>query len=485
MEAQQVPHSNAAEMSVLGAMMLDPDLLGQYASTLPEDLFYFANHKTLYRCFQRLWGEGKTLDAVLVADDLKTHGELDHVGGLGYIQTIMETGSVIEDPGPHLDLLRDKYAMREVIRIGEGMVKSATSNKFKPQDIVDRALTRLTSVVVHTSHDHKLKSREDFIQNELERMDREADQGASLPYEKIRRYTGDLIPGDAVAIPGYSNSGKTLFVSNLARHWALNHVPAIWFPTESQEKFLGRVAAGHARIPQMFPERDTWHLATEEQREAFQFALQDLATCPWQIVPQRRITVEEIIAQTSVRRREYDGMPVVVVVDHMHRLNYGGINPAFAVPEATQRLRDWAGEDRHGGIILVMLYQPKKPEVDVNVYKAVSGYGISGSGLTMAELDIILSPHRRWVKTAPDAATNPLARTPWGTPKCLYKEGHPMWAKPESDNAKVDDEHVYVKIAKRRTGGEGPNVILNVESPSGYIYQVDAHEDSYRLHVQA
>lgn len=484
MEAQ-IPNSNTAEMSVLGAMMLDPDLLGQYASTLPEDLFYFDNHKTLFRCFCRLWKEGKTLDAVIVSDDLKTQGELDRVGGLGYVQKVMETGGVVEDTGPHLDLLRDKYAMREVIRIGEGMMKSAALNKHKPQAIVDRALARLTSVIVHTSYDTRLKTRSDFVQNELERMDQEPDQGASLPFEKIRRYTGDLIPGDAVAIPGYSNSGKTLFVSNLARHWALSQTPAIWFPTESQEKFLGRVAAGHARIPQMFPERDAWHLATQDQREAFQFALRDLEPCPWQIVPQRRISVEEIIAQTAVRRREYDGLPVVVVVDHMHRLNYGGINPAFAVPEATQRLRDWAGEDRHGGIILVLLYQPKKPEIEINVYKAVTGYGISGSGLTMAELDIILSPHRRWVKTALDHAINPLARTPWGTPKCLYKNGHPDFAKPESENAKVDDEHVYVKIAKRRTGGEGPTIMLNIESPSGYIYQVDAHEEEYRLHVHA
>jgi replicative DNA helicase len=470
-------------MSVLGAALLDPDTMALLAGEESEHLFYFATHRTLHRSFLRLWKAGKPLDALVVSEDLKKHRELDQIGGLAYLRTLMETGAAAPDIQPHLTLLREKHAMREVIRIGEGMMKAALADKHTPTQIVDRALTRLTSVIVRVQPGQTMNTRKEFVAHELDRMDRKPDSGAPLPYAKLAQFTGDLIPGDAVAIPGYSNSGKTLFVSNLARHWAIKQVPAIWFPTESQEKFLGRVAASHARIPQKFPERDAWHEATPEQRESFEFALRDLEHCPWDIVPQRRISVEEIIAQTTVRRRQYDGLPVVVVVDHMHRLNYGGVNPAFAVPEATQRLRDWAGEDRHGGIILVLLYQPKKPDIDINVYKPVTGYGISGSGLTMAELDIILSPYRRWVKVSPEAEANPLHRTAWGTPRCLFKNGHPEFAKPESEGAKVDDEHVYVKISKRRTGGEGPTVMLNIDAPSGYIYQLEAHDEDGGLRV--
>lgn len=472
--------SSAAEMSVLGSAMLDADVLADLASTATEEMFYFTPNKILLRCFRRLWSEGKSLDALLILEDLKENGELEEVGGIAYLHEVMDTAVPRDEVHSHLQIVREKFAIREVLQIAEGMSKAVEAGK-RPGKIVARALTRLTSVIDLSQPQQRLKTREDFVAHELARMDKPQGSGISLPFEKISRFTGDLIPGDAVAIPGYSNSGKTLFAANLARHWAISHFPSIWFPTESQEKFLGRVAACHARVPQRYPERDAWHEASPDHREAFEFALRDLKSCPWEIVPQRRISTDEIIAQATVRRRQYDGLPVVIVVDHMHRLNYGNRQMSFAVSEDTQRLRDWAGEDRHGGIILVLLYQPKKPEVDINVYKPVLGYGISGTGQVMAELDLIVSPYRRWVKTSPEADNNPLHRTPWGTARCLYKGNFPEYTKPESENSKVDDEHVYVKIGKRRTGGEGPTVILNIDAPSGYIYQIESHDAPGKL----
>lgn len=481
MTQAQVPQSYPAEKAVLGAMMVNADVLAKMAATLTEELFYFASSKVLFRIFVDLHQAKRFPDAILVMKELRSRGESERAGGEQTVREILDEIAGMQglDVTPHVETLREQYALREALRIGEGMVKAVKDGKLGPKKILDLASVRLTETLSRVIVRER-KTRHDFVAEELAAMNEEAPQGAPIPYNKIRNLTGDLIPGDAVAIPGYSNAGKTLFVANLAKHWAVKQLPAIWFPTESQRKFLSRVGCIHAHIPQRIPERNLWSIATEDQREAYEFAMQDLASCPWDIVPQRSISIEEIIAEASERRRQYDGMPVIVVVDHMHRLNYGGINPAFGVGDGTVRLRNWAGDDRYGGIILVMLYQPKKPDVDVNVYKPVSGYGISGSGQVMAELDIIYSPYRRWVKVEEDSETNPYHRTPWGTPKSLLKNGHPVAAKPESEGAKLDDEHVYVKISKQRTGGEGPTCFLHIDAPSGYIYQLEAHNDEHR-----
>jgi replicative DNA helicase len=474
-------HSNSAEMAVLGSALVDEVMLSIVAGATPEEWFYFPQNRALLKCLKRMWDAGRPIDAASVAEHLSDSGLAEEVGGLAHVEKVIAMGTTEESFRAHLASLADKHAAREVSRIGEGMVRATLEGKHRPQAIIERALSRLSTISSSMNARRGMNTRGDFIANERANMHRGPDEGIPMPYEKISQFTGDLVPGDAVGIPGYSNSGKTLFVANLARFWAINDHPSIWFPTESQERFLSRVAAAHARIPQAYPERNSWHQAQPSEREAYEAALTDLSECPWDIVPQRMITPQEIIAQATVRRREYDGRPVIVVIDHMHRLNYGGANPAFAVPQATQDLRNWAGDDRHGGIVLVMLYQPRKPEIDVSVYKPVSGYGISGSGLTMAELDLIISPYRRWVKTSPEWQHNPYHRTPWGTARGLStNSGHPDFAKPESDGAKVDDEHVYLKIGKRRTGGEGPTLMLNIDAPSGHIYQLEAHGTAFR-----
>jgi replicative DNA helicase len=473
-------YSNSAEMAVLGTALQDDAAWSVVTGSLPEELFYFPQNRALLKAFKRMAEAGVAVDGVSLMGHLIETAAMAEVGGSAHIEAVLALSSREDAFQSHLSKLAEKYAAREVAKVGEGILKAITG-KHKPQAIIERAVARLSAVASLATSRQGMSTREEFIANERANMDRGPDTGVPMPYEKVSQFTGDLVPGDAVGVPGYSNSGKTLFVANLARYWAIRGYPSIWFPTESQEKFLSRVAAAHARIPQIYPERNAWHQASPSERAAYESALDDLSQCPWGIVPQRMITPQEIIAQANARRREYDGQPVIVVVDHMHRLNYGGENPAFAVPKATQDLRNWAGDDRHGGIILVMLYQPKKPDLDVSVYKPVSGYGISGSGLTMAELDLIISPYRRWVKTSSEWKHNPYHRTAWGTARGLtLNDGRPDFAKPEADDAKVDDEHVYLKIGKRRTGGEGPTVMLNIDAPSGHIYQLEAYVGAAR-----
>jgi hypothetical protein len=117
-----------------------------------------------------------------------------------------------------------------------------------------------------------------------------------------------------------------------------------------------------------------------------------------------------------------------------------------------------------------MLFQPRKPAAGTTQYGPIAGHQIRGHSSIWNELDVHISPFRMWVKT-----NEQLGRTHWGTVACDYEQGKPMpkLAKPESDGAKLDDEHVYIKIDKRRVGGEGPTVMLHFDAPSGAVYELD------------
>jgi replicative DNA helicase len=360
---------------------------------------------------------------------------------------------------------RQAVALQSLADEAKGLIGKGEGSAHK---IMDKTISALIDIHHNSSSTARPQTRADLTSSELSSIEVVGSTGIPMPYQKLHTNLGPLIAGDLVGISGYSNSGKSTFLSNLWREWALMDVPMIVFPTEMREGWLRRGYASHSRIPQMIAERRQWDISTVEQRAAYSLAVSELGKAPWEMVNQPRITPKEIIARATVLRRKYSGRKVVIMVDHMHRLDYGGHEPDFMVGDATQRLRDWAGEDQEGGIILILLYQPRKPSDEIELYKPVMGHQIRGKSSVWNELDIHLSPYRRWVKCDQTG----YHKTPWGSPSGLFSEkGLPDFCAPNEAGGKLDDQHVYVKIDKRRVGGEGPTVILDIEAPSGYTYE--------------
>lgn len=475
------PCSPEAEMAVLGGMLIDREAAALAAAELEPEEFYVSPHRLLFKNLKAMVQRDEALDEITVSAQLRETEDFDSVGGVGFLASLLDSVPTAANVAYHISVVKDRYAKRSLLQVAAKIIDSVEGAKWSAPKIVESALLRLGEITPQVRQ--RILTRQQIVSAERERMHAPFDPSTRVgfPFAKLNDYVGLLVPGDTVGIAGYMNSGKTQFTAALVRHWAISDIPCRWYPTESAERFFSRVASAHARVDQRYAERDLWHLASDEEKEAYDFALADLESMPWELNPQLDISPEEIIADATLwlKRVGVDpatGLPrpTVLVVDHMHRLNYGpGVEPAIAVRAATKQLRNWA---KAHGVILILIYQPKKPPVNVQVYKPVMGYQISGD--VAHELDIILSPYRRWVKVEPAWRTNPLLRTPWGTPRCLLVDGHPKPCKPEAEDGKVDDEHMYVKIPKRRTGGEGPTLVFQIEAPSGFIYQVTSTREA-------
>lgn len=347
--------------------------------------------------------------------------------------------------------------------------KAIASTNGKARKVAERLSTALLDLFADSGEHGRPHDLESMLANELELMSREEEPGIALPFSKLEDACGPWLPGDVVGLSAYSNGGKSTFAANLAAGWCRRGVPVIAFPTEMRELWLARLLAAEARVPQRIAEKRRWKRASAEDRVAYEAAIERVRNWPLQVVNRPDISAAEIIAATRVLRRQWAGRTVVVVVDHMHRLNYGKETSNEAVGQATKALKNFAGVDADG-LILLLLFQPRKPGVDV--YRPIAGHEIRGDSAVWNEIDVHLSPFRAWVKTDPHRTTR------WGTPAAMYDhDWRPKITKPESEGSKLTDEHVFVKIDKQRVGGEGPTVWLDFEGPTGRMMEI---EDRYR-----
>ena len=72
-----VPHSLEAERSVLGAVLIDNDLLNRVVPVVTSDDFFRESHAWTYEACLALWERSEVVNQVTVAHELDRRGHLE------------------------------------------------------------------------------------------------------------------------------------------------------------------------------------------------------------------------------------------------------------------------------------------------------------------------------------------------------------------------------------------------------------------------
>ena len=79
---ETLPHSDEAERSVLGAVLLDNRQIHKAQELLTYEAFYAERHRRIFRAIEELAETGTALDLVTLRDVLERSGSLDASGGV-------------------------------------------------------------------------------------------------------------------------------------------------------------------------------------------------------------------------------------------------------------------------------------------------------------------------------------------------------------------------------------------------------------------
>lgn len=120
-----LPHSEEAERAVLGALLLEPELLAGVRGRLcPED-FYLHRHVILYRALLAVTDGGATPDLLTIQAYLSQAGDLAEVGGVGYLAQLDLDLPDIGRTGEYAGLVVERSCRRRLIQAAGGAIRSA------------------------------------------------------------------------------------------------------------------------------------------------------------------------------------------------------------------------------------------------------------------------------------------------------------------------------------------------------------------------
>ncbi len=221
---QALPHSLEAERSVLGLILVAPDLMNQAmgagATGLQPRDFYRSGHRHIFGAMQELFERGIAIDPVTVKDWLETRGQLAEAGGLEYLMQLMDGMPRLDHLGAYADLVREKSLQRSLFDAGQEIARAALAGGEASQALLNDAERRIFEAGgAHLTRDYK--SLEEVGREMAEvilRVKRGEPMAAGVPtgFTRFDEMTTGLQPGQLWVLAARPGVGKTSFALTLA-----------------------------------------------------------------------------------------------------------------------------------------------------------------------------------------------------------------------------------------------------------------------------
>ena len=253
---RQPPQDNAAEMSVLGGMLLSKDAIADVLERLRPGDFYKPAHQNVYDAILDLYGRGEPADAVTVSAELDRRGLLRRIGGAPYLHTLISTVPTAANAGYYAGIVAEKALLRRLVEAGTRVVQYgyAGAEGADVTEIVDRAQAEIYDVTEgRTSED--FVPLEQLLQPTMDEIDAIASNGGlarGVPtgFTDLDEVTNGLHPGQMIVIAARPGMGKSTLGLDFLRSCSIKHqMASVIFSLEmSKSEIVMRLLSAEARI---------------------------------------------------------------------------------------------------------------------------------------------------------------------------------------------------------------------------------------------
>ncbi|HWI63853.1 MAG TPA: replicative DNA helicase [Symbiobacteriaceae bacterium] len=252
--SERVPPQNLeAEQSVLGAMLIDRDAVVAVTNLLVPEDFYADKHQALYESIYAIFGRGEPVDLITVQDELKKRGQLDDVGGLTYLTTLVNLVPSTANVSQYATIVQQKASLRRLQTVARKIVDEcyATEDIEATMQEAEKAVFSVTQKRSAKGYIHikdALVSAYGHLEHLFSAKGRTT--GVTTGFRDLDQMTSGLQPSDMIIIAARPSVGKTAFTLNVARNAAiLGGAKVMFFSLEmGAEQLALRLLAAEAAV---------------------------------------------------------------------------------------------------------------------------------------------------------------------------------------------------------------------------------------------
>jgi len=340
------PHSDEAEQSVLGALLIDKDAVVEVAEFLRKESFYQEKNGIIFEAIRDLYDEREPVDVVTVAEKLRSKKALKKVGGAGYLSELVNRVPTSAHALNYAKIIRNLGTKRELIAQASRLVEDSFDEKAPLDQLLDNAEKGIFSL----SQQHLTRNFihiKDALAESFDRLDELHKQaggmrGVPTGFYDLDKVLAGLQQSNLIILAARPGMGKTSLALNIAQQVAVKHkIPVGFFSLEmSQEELVDRLLVSQADI-------DAWKLKTgklnEQDFTKLSDAMGELAEAPLYIDDTPGMSIMEM--RTKARRLQVENNVKFLVVDYLQLAHSRNLeNRVQEISEVSMGLKNLARE---------------------------------------------------------------------------------------------------------------------------------------------
>lgn len=335
--AKVPPQSLDAEKSLLGAVLIDEDILASVTEIVKPVDFYDKNHATIYGSMMRLFEKHKPVDLLTLTEELKSREELEQVGGSARLGELTNYVPTAANATSYAEIVASKAVRRRLIKASTEIAELGYDEETTTQELLGQAESELFSVS-DQSLKQDLTSIDTILDDSFDRIEelhRNKGQlrGVRTGYRDLDNMTAGLGRSDLIILAARPAMGKTTLVTNLAYNVAtINKLPVLFFSLEmSKDQLVDRMLADASGV-------DSWNIRTgnlsDDDFAKISDAMGEMAEAPIYIDDTAGLSVLEM--RTKARRIAHDNELGLIVIDYLQLMQGSGKHDGNRVQEVSE-----------------------------------------------------------------------------------------------------------------------------------------------------
>jgi len=265
------PQDLEAEQSVLGAIMIDKDAIGNIADILEPNDFYDKKNGVIYEAMLSLWDKKAPIDLLSLSSELKKVGFTEQTGDIGYLTDLVNAVPSAAHVAHYASIVKEKKILRDLINASGAITESAMA---ETEDL-DILLDSIEQKVFAITNKMALRTFA-LVKNELpaayERIERisqgNVTRGVPTGFTGLDNILSGLQKSDLVILGARPSFGKTSFALDIMRHVGTKSDLGVGiFSLEmSREQIVDRFIAAESKV-------SLWKIRTGKRLDALDYEM--------------------------------------------------------------------------------------------------------------------------------------------------------------------------------------------------------------------
>lgn len=253
-------YNDEAERGMLGSILLDAGRVLDFCreKQIRPESFYIRPHQVIYAEMCEMDRAHRPIDILTLADRLKTAGRLEEIGGVDFLNRLLDSTPTAAHAEYYVDLVRQQHLLRRIIDCS----RNAENECYTSTEHADLVLAKVEQDFFDISEERH-DAMKPWPQAVAETMgtiehilqSKKGLSGIATGFKDLDEKLLGLHKGEMIVLASRPSMGKTSLAMNIVENVAMSRTDnepravGIFSLEMAREQLVMRMLGAHARIP--------------------------------------------------------------------------------------------------------------------------------------------------------------------------------------------------------------------------------------------